>query len=56
MFFISCSSIAYAPVFWAAAGTACVSVETAREKKAAEKLAKKTQRQIKRHDDKALRV
>jgi len=41
MFFISCSSIAYAPVFWAAAGTACVSVETAREKKAADKLAKK---------------
>lgn len=41
MFFISCSSIAYAPVFWAAAGTACAYVETEKEKKSAEKLAKK---------------
>lgn len=41
MFFISCSSIAYAPVFWAAAGTACAAIETQKEKKAAEKLAKK---------------
>ena len=41
MFFISCSSIAYAPVFWAAAGTACAYVETEKEKKSAEKLTKK---------------
>ncbi|MCR4638914.1 O-antigen ligase family protein [Ruminococcus sp.] len=44
MFFISCSSIAYAPVFWAAAGTACAHVETAKEKKSAEKLAKKNEK------------
>ena len=44
MFFISCSSIAYAPVFWAAAGTACAVIETPREKKSAEKLAKKNQK------------
>ena len=41
MFFISCSSIAYAPIFWAAAGAACAAVETAKEKKASAKLAKK---------------
>ncbi len=41
MFFISCSSIPYAPVFWAAAGMACSGIETDKEKKASGKLAKK---------------
>ena len=44
MFFISCSSIAYATVFWTAAGAACAAVETPKEKKSAEKLAKKNQK------------
>ena len=48
MFFISCSSIAYAPVFWAAAGTACAAIETPSEKKAAEKLAKKNSKDKKK--------
>ena len=48
MFFISCSSIAYAPVFWAAAGTACAAIETPSENKAAEKLAKKNSKDKKK--------
>ena len=41
MFFISCSSIPYASVFWAAAGMACAGIETEKEKRASGKLAKK---------------
>lgn len=42
MFFISCSSIAYAPIFWAAAGTACAAVEKPKKKEAPEKSANKS--------------
>ncbi|SEH69008.1 O-Antigen ligase [Ruminococcus flavefaciens] len=41
IFFIGCSSITFAPVFWTAAGAACAGIVTDKEKKAQKKLAKK---------------
>ena len=41
IYFIGCSSIIFAPVFWTVAGAACANIVTDKEKKAEKKLAKK---------------
>ena len=41
IFFVGCSSIPFAPVFWTAAGAACAELTTEKANKAKEKLARK---------------
>lgn len=41
IFFVGCSSITFAPVFWTAAGAACAGITTEKERKIKQKLEKK---------------